>query len=126
MAGSLRDFLAPHIGQLIDALAEFGRVGVLRDEIVDEGIDLLIQLGSLSVIKRDKTRRLVGRDRRHRIGRRQVERVGCRRGGRGAGHNVSFKLLYVTITVVLQCGIWSCVPADANAALALAATRHFL
>ena len=46
MAGRLGDLLAAHRGQLVDLLAEFGRVGVERDQLVDEGVDLLLELRS--------------------------------------------------------------------------------
>ena len=34
------DFLAAHIRQLVDLLAEFGRIGIFGDQIGDEAVDL--------------------------------------------------------------------------------------
>ena len=47
-------------GQLVDLLAEFGRVGVERDQLVDEGVDLLLERGLLLVLERHQAGRLLG------------------------------------------------------------------
>ena len=85
--GRRGDFLAPHRGQLVDPLAEFGAVGVLRHQIGDEGIDLLLKLALVLRGNRHQPDRLRRRDRRDRIGRGQDQR-GCRCGTRvgGRGH----------------------------------------
>ena len=48
MPGRRGDFLAAHVGQLIDLLAEFGRIGVRRDQLGDEGLGLRFELRSCS------------------------------------------------------------------------------
>ena len=44
MAGRLGDLLAAHRRQLVDLLAEIGRVGVERDQLVEERVDLVLEL----------------------------------------------------------------------------------
>ncbi len=94
------DFLAAHIGELVDLLAEFGRIGIDRDQILDEAVDLGLQLALVLLGDRNQSRSLLGRDMRHRIGRGQVESgLGRRRGrgrggraGRGGGGGLGFQL----------------------------------
>ncbi len=54
LAGRLADFLLPHGGDRIDAAAEFGAVDVLRDQLGDEAVDLLLQLAARLVVDWDQ------------------------------------------------------------------------
>ena len=82
------DFLAAHIGQLVDLLAEFGGIGVFGDQVGDEAVDLGLQLGLHLVRDRHETRRLFRLDLGHRIGRRQVE------GGFGGSGSLRFRIAH--------------------------------
>ena len=77
MARRLGDLLAAHRGQLIDLLAEIGRVGVERDQLVDEGVDLLLELALLLLLQRHQARRLLGLDDLQRLRRLQRQRGFC-------------------------------------------------
>ena len=83
LAGGVADLLRAHRGDRIDALAEFGRVGVLRHELRDEMVDPLLQLAFGAVVDGDQPGGFLRGDGRHRIGRRQLQRelVGGRLGG---------------------------------------------
>jgi hypothetical protein len=76
------DLLAAHAGDLVDLLAEVWRLGVERDQLVDEPLDLLLERRLLLRLDRDEAGRLLGHDHRHRIGRGQLE-FGRRGLGRG-------------------------------------------
>src|SRR3546814_17397829 len=76
MARRLQHLLAAHVGDLVDALAEFGRILVLRDEIVDEAVDALLQLRFLLGGQRHQPGGLFGRDGGQRFGRGQLQLVG--------------------------------------------------
>ena len=93
VARRLQHFLAAHVGDLVDALAEFGRILVLRDEVVDEAVDALLELRFLFARQRDKARGLFGRDGGDGFGRRQRQCFGC--GGRRGlfAHSCSFQPL---------------------------------
>ena len=88
MAGGFRDFLAPHIGDLIDLGPELGRVGIESGQFLDKGIHLHVELGFLLVIDGDETGSALGRDHRHRIGRRQVQLVLGRRRRSRSHHDL--------------------------------------
>jgi len=70
------DLTAAHVGDLIDAAAELRRILILRDEIGDELVDPLFQLGFLLGADRNEARSLFGLHHRYRIGRGQLEFVG--------------------------------------------------
>ena len=70
-----KDFLAAHIGELVDLLAKFGRIGIGRDQIGDEAFDFGGQLVFHLVLNGDQTGSFLDRDFRHGIGRRQFEIV---------------------------------------------------
>ena len=67
------DFLAAHIGQLVDLLAEFGRIGILREQVLDETVDFLLKLALHLFANRNESGSLFRRDLRHRIGRGQLQ-----------------------------------------------------
>ncbi len=74
MARRLGDLAPAHIGELIDLLAEFGAVGVNRDEFVDEAADALVELGGLRAVERYQAGRLLERNGGDRRRRRQLDR----------------------------------------------------
>ncbi len=89
------NLLLTHRADRIDALAEFGRVDVLCDQVVDEGIDPGLQLRTRGIVDRHQSDRLFGRNHGHGIGRgqHQIGRLGVgRRIGRG-GHAILQRLV---------------------------------
>ena len=87
----LQHFLAAHVGDLVDLLAEGGRIDVLCDEVVDESIDAFLELRFLFGRQRDEAGGLFGGNCGHGIGRGQLQLVGrgCRRGQ--FAHSSSFQ-----------------------------------
>ncbi|MFP5330278.1 MAG: hypothetical protein ACLGHC_09135, partial [Alphaproteobacteria bacterium] len=85
MAGRLGNLLAAHAGQLVDLLAELGRVGVERDQLADEAVDLLLEQVLLLLLERDQSGGLLGLDRLERLRRIQRQRAGGLGGGLGLG-----------------------------------------
>ena len=69
MASRLHNFLAAHVSQLIDPLAEFRAVDVLRDQVGDVRLDAFFELRLLVVGYGHQPHRLRRCDHRHRIGR---------------------------------------------------------
>ena len=49
LASRIHDFLATHIGQLVNAFAEFGTVHVLRDQVGNIRLDAFFELGFLLI-----------------------------------------------------------------------------
>ncbi len=95
MARRLGDLLAAHIGDLIDLLAKFGRIGIERGELAHEDVDPLVELALLALVDRHEAGGLLGRHHGHRIGRRQVEfDVGLGFGGAVVAIIVSLPVLY--------------------------------
>ena len=82
------DFLAAHIGQLVDLLAEFGRIRILGDQIGDEAVDLGLQLAFHLVRDGYEARSLLRLDLGHGIGRREVE------GGFGGSCGRRFRIAH--------------------------------
>ncbi len=54
LPGRIRNFLASHIGQLINLLAKFGRVGIKRRQFLNKGIGLGFQRRNLLGLQRHK------------------------------------------------------------------------
>ena len=73
MRRSLHDFLAAHIGQLVDAFAEFGAVHILRDQIGNIGLDAFFQLRLLFIGYRDQPHGLLRGNGGHWIRRCQLQ-----------------------------------------------------
>ena len=67
------DFLAAHIGQLVDALAEFRAVHILRQQVSDIALHLFGKLAFHLIFHRHQPDSLLGRNGRHRIGRGQFQ-----------------------------------------------------
>ena len=53
-AGGLADLFAPHRGQLVDLLAEFGAVGIEARKLIDELCHALVELGRFLGLERDQ------------------------------------------------------------------------
>ena len=86
-AGRSHDFLAAHIGQLVDLLPEFGRIGFLRQQVGHESLNLFVELRLLLICDGNQPGRLVGGHRRNRVGRSELEiEGGLGRGFGAAGH----------------------------------------
>ena len=100
-AGGGDDFLAAHVGELIDALAELRACRILRDEIGNEGIRAGFKPG-LGVIRDGHQAGGLGwRDHGHRIGRGQGDRscgIGRVTGHGCASHSPCGRL-------ISQCGV---------------------
>ncbi len=85
-AGRGHDFLAAHIGQLVDLLAELRRIRILRNQVFDKPVDLGFQLALHLVRNRHQPGSLLRLDLGHRIGGRQVER--------GFGGSLRFRIAH--------------------------------
>ena len=88
-AGRRRDLLAAHVGELVDLLAEFRRIGVDGHQFGDEAIHLVIQLRSLFLRQRNEARSLFRSDARHRIGRGEFQII------RGLRRDFRFGILHI-------------------------------
>ena len=75
----LGDLLAPHCGQLVDLLAEFGAVGIERGQLFDELGDALVELAGLLGLERNQSGRFCRGNRLQGIRRIKLE-LGCRCG----------------------------------------------
>ena len=93
MARGLGDLAPTHVGDLIDAAAELGRIGILRHQIVDEFVNPNLQPGLLILVHRHEPCGALGLNGRHGIGRSQLELTrGILVGHHGhAGKSLSFK-----------------------------------
>src|SRR3546814_7155287 len=69
LPGRLADLALAHRADRVDALAEFGAVGILRDQIGDERVDPLLELGLGRVVDGHQPDDLFGRHHRPRLGR---------------------------------------------------------
>ena len=86
LPGGVADLLLPHGGDRVDAATELGAVDVLRDEVGDERIDPLVELGARPRVDRHQPRRRGRRDGGHRVGRGQHQRRGRGKRVGGGGH----------------------------------------
>ncbi len=73
LPSGLGNFGTAHVGDKVDALAEFGAVDVLRDKVVDEPVDLFGEFRFLLDRQRYHARRAIGRDDRNGVGRGELE-----------------------------------------------------
>ena len=103
MRRSGTDLLLTHAGDLIDLFAEFGRIGIDRDQIGNEAVDLLVELRLLFGRNGDQPGGFVQGNFGHRIGRGQLE-IGR---GPGRGFGGGFQLVLGAHALVLapsSCG----------------------
>src|SRR3546814_14308673 len=68
LPGRLADLALAHRADRVDALAEFGAVGILRDQLVDERVHTLLELGLGRVLDGPQPDGLFGRQHRPLLG----------------------------------------------------------